>query len=99
MSRRPHVTLREPGRRRHRVTVGQQQPSIARVGDGDDFSQAFTLCQEPWRLADGAESAADHEVAGKDQTDCNRRRRCEQRDPVYVVSGFLTTEAWATVVL
>ena len=43
---RAHVALRERPRRRHRVAVGHQAPSLARrLGDGDDLVDAFALIE------------------------------------------------------
>ncbi len=46
MRERAHVALREGPRRRHRVPVGHEPPSLARrLGDRDDFVDALALIE------------------------------------------------------
>ena len=46
MGQRPHVPLREPRGRGHRVAVREERPSLRwRLGDGHDFGESLAASQ------------------------------------------------------
>ena len=65
MGERTHVALREARRRRHRMPIGEQRASLARlIGHGDDLGEAFAQGHLP--LGGGArQRPGNHVVRGQ----------------------------------
>ena len=80
MGQRPHVPLREPRGRGHRVAVREERPSLRwRLGDGHDFGESLAARNDPLVLERGRRTG-DDVVRRQQQPHPNRRSAGHRRD-------------------